>query len=99
MNTELENQQSNTVDSLLPVPQLVAYGLQHVLAMYAGVTPMVLWSMLLSGTGVADAVFMQILMLSAMLAAAPVSLLITLAVARVYSFDAYGQLKNMDKTA
>lgn len=36
MNTELENQQSNTVDSLLPVPQLVAYGLQHVLAMYAG---------------------------------------------------------------
>lgn len=64
-----------------------------------GVTPMILWSMILAGTGVINAVFMQILMLSAMLAAAPVSLLITLAVARVYSFDAYGQLKNIDKAA
>jgi len=38
-------------------------------------------------------------MLSAMLAAAPVSLLITLALARSYFFDAYGQLKNMDNNA
>jgi len=26
----------NTVDSMLPIPQLFAFGLQHVLAMYAG---------------------------------------------------------------
>lgn len=64
-----------------------------------GVTPMVLWSMILAGTDIADAIFMQILMLSAMLAAAPVSLLITLALARSYFFDAYGQLKNMDNNA
>lgn len=29
-------EQKNTVDSMLPVPKLFAYGLQHVLAMYAG---------------------------------------------------------------
>ena len=78
--------------SMIPMLSKMAYIL-------LGVTPLVLWSMILSGTGIVDAVFMQILMLSAMLAAAPVSLLITLAVARAYSFDAYGQLKNMDKTA
>ena len=30
------SEQNNTVDSMLPVPKLFAYGLQHVLAMYAG---------------------------------------------------------------
>lgn len=64
-----------------------------------GVTPMILWSMILSGTAIADAVFFEILILSAMLAAAPVSLLITLTLARRHFFDAYGQLKDMDKNA
>ena len=30
------SEQNNTVDSMLPIPKLFAYGLQHVLAMYAG---------------------------------------------------------------
>jgi putative ABC transport system permease protein len=64
-----------------------------------GVTPMVLWSMILAGTDVAFAVFLQILMLVGMLASAPVSLLVTLLVARRYSFDSYGQLKDIDKNA
>ena len=36
MNTENVKDYENTVDSMVPIPQLVAYGLQHVLAMYAG---------------------------------------------------------------
>ena len=31
-----EHNPINTVDSMLPIPQLFAFGLQHVLAMYAG---------------------------------------------------------------
>lgn len=31
-----EHEQINTVDTMLPIPKLVAFGLQHVLAMYAG---------------------------------------------------------------
>ncbi len=31
-----DQKQTNTVDSMLPIPQLFAFGLQHVLAMYAG---------------------------------------------------------------
>ena len=31
-----DQNQINTVDSMLPIPQLFAFGLQHVLAMYAG---------------------------------------------------------------
>ena len=31
-----DQKQMNTVDSMLPIPQLFAFGLQHVLAMYAG---------------------------------------------------------------
>ena len=30
------SEQNNTVDSMMPIPKLFAYGLQHVLAMYAG---------------------------------------------------------------
>ena len=30
------SEQNNTVDSMLPIPKLFAYGLQHVLSMYAG---------------------------------------------------------------
>lgn len=36
MSTEKNVSQENTVDTLLPMPKLFAYGLQHVLAMYAG---------------------------------------------------------------
>ena len=31
-----DQNQINTVDSMLPIPQLFVFGLQHVLAMYAG---------------------------------------------------------------
>ena len=78
--------------SMIPTLSKMAYIL-------LGVTPLVLWSMMLAGTTVIDAVFFQILILSAMLAAAPVSLLITLALARGYFFVAYGQLKIIKKEA
>lgn len=78
--------------SMIPMLSKMAYIL-------LGVTPLVLWSMMLAGTTVIDAVFFQILILAAMLAAAPISLLITLALARGYFFDAYGQLKNIEKEA
>ncbi len=46
------SEQNNTVDTMLPIPKLFAYGLQHVLAMYAGAVavPIIIAQAILSST-------------------------------------------------
>lgn len=58
-----------------------------------GVSPVVLWSMLISGVGVVEAVAFQILILMAFLCASVVSVTITLVVSRRFLIDDYSQLK------
>lgn len=61
--------------------------------MVSGVSPLILWIMLLTGTGILEALAYQLLIMILMFAASLSSLLITLYAARRYSFDEYDQLK------
>lgn len=58
-----------------------------------GVTPLVLWGMLLAGTDILTAFYVQILLLAAMFCTSVVSVVVTLLVARRFAFDAYLRLK------
>lgn len=58
-----------------------------------GVTPLILWAMLLSGVALVTAIAYQILILILLFSTSLVSLLITLQAARRYSFDEYDKLK------
>ena len=60
-------------------------------------TPMVLWTMLLAGASVYDAVFVQLIAIATMLAAAPLALIFSLFLTRRYAFDAYGRLLPKEK--
>ena len=62
-----------------------------------GVTPMVMWAMLLAGSDVYSAVLMQLLTFAMVLAASPLALLLTLMLAKRYAFDEYGKLKSQEK--
>jgi putative ABC transport system permease protein len=59
-----------------------------------GLSPLVMWSMLLSGASVLAAVEYQILIMIATFCVSMISVVITLWVARHYSFDEYGQIKD-----
>ncbi len=59
-----------------------------------GLSPLVMWSMLLSGASVLVAVEYQILIMIATFCVSMISVVITLWVARHYSFDEYGQIKD-----
>ena len=61
-----------------------------------GVTPMVMWAMLLAGSDVYSAVLMQLLTFAMVLAASPLALLLTLMLAKRYAFDEYGKLKSQE---
>ncbi|MBQ7471592.1 MAG: ABC transporter permease [Prevotella sp.] len=62
-----------------------------------GITPLLLWGMLLAGSDVLTAVCVQILMLAAMFCTSVLSVVITLLVARRFAFDAYLRLKQDNK--
>ena len=57
-----------------------------------GVTPAVMWVMLLAGTDVYSAILIELLALAVMLAASPLALLLTLVLTKRYTFDEYGKL-------
>lgn len=57
---------------------------------------MVMWAMLLAGSDVYSAVFVELLTLAMVLAASPLALLLTLVLAKRYAFDEYGKLKSQD---
>ena len=60
-----------------------------------GMSPVLLWSMLLGGTDILTAVVFQVTMSIVMLCTSMISLLITLRIARSYSFDSYERLRNV----
>ena len=57
---------------------------------------MVMWAMLLAGSDVYSAVFVELLTLAMVLAASPLALLLTLMLAKRYAFDEYGKLKSQE---
>lgn len=57
-----------------------------------GATPVIFWSMLLTGSDVFTALFAQIFLLIAVISATIVSVVVTLFVAKRYAFDAYDAL-------
>jgi putative ABC transport system permease protein len=56
-------------------------------------SPLVVWALLLGGSSVAEAIAVQLLVLVAGFTASVVALVVALFVARRYSFDGYGRLK------
>ena len=69
----------------------------HMSYIAVSTTPMVLWTMLLAGASVYDAVFAQLIAIATMLAAAPLALIFSLFLTRRYAFDAYGRLLPKEK--
>lgn len=67
--------------------------ISHMAMQVVGVSPLLLWGMLLGGMKPVLAVGIQVLMLLAMLCSSLLSVVITLYVARRFAFDAYLQLK------
>ena len=65
--------------------------------MMMGMTPVVMWSMLIEGSGIITAVAFQILLLIATFCASVVSIIVTLRVASKLSVDKYGKLKDMNQ--
>lgn len=63
-----------------------------------GMSPVMLWSMLLGGADVLTAVVFQVTMLIVMLCTSMVSVLITLWVARRYTFDDYERLRHVSQS-
>lgn len=71
--------------------------LKKISGVVMGMAPVVLFAMLLSGVGIVAAMEYQVLLLILSLAATMTSVLVTLLVARKYTFDDYGQLSQMLK--
>ena len=61
--------------------------------MLIGVSPIVLWSMMLAGAGVFTALAFQLVLLIAMFSASMISVIVTVMVSRRYLLDDYHQLK------
>jgi hypothetical protein len=61
--------------------------------MLIGVSPIVLWSMMLAGAGVFTALAFQLVLLIAMFSASMISVIVTVVVSRRYLLDDYHQLK------
>lgn len=61
--------------------------------MLIGVSPLVLWSMMLAGAGVFTALAFQLVLLIAMFSASMISVIVTVVVSRRYLLDDYHQLK------
>ena len=61
--------------------------------MLIGVSPIVLWSMMLAGAGVFTALAFQLVLLIAMFSASIISVIVTVVVSRRYLLDDYHQLK------
>jgi len=66
-------------------------------AIVVGLSPIVMWTMLLSGVSVVLAVEYQVLIFVVIFCTSMVSLVVTLWVARKYSFDEYGRLNEISK--
>lgn len=62
-----------------------------------GVSPLVMWGMLLGGASVFTAVACQVVLLIAMFTAAVLSIIVTVAVSRRYLLDDYAQLKGTER--
>lgn len=62
-----------------------------------GVSPLVMWGMLLGGASVPAAVACQVVLLVAMFTAAVLSIIVTVAVSRRYLLDDYAQLKGTER--
>ena len=65
--------------------------------MLIGVSPIVLWSMMLAGAGVFTALAVQLVLLIAMFSASMISVIVTVAVSRRYLLDDYAQLKGTER--
>lgn len=61
--------------------------------MLIGVSPIILWSMMLAGAGVFTALAFQLVLLIAMFSASMISVIVTVVVSRRYLLDDYHQLK------
>ena len=61
--------------------------------MLIGVSPIVLWSMMLAGAGVFTALAFQLVLLIAMFSASMISVIVTVVVSRRYLLDDYHRLK------
>lgn len=61
--------------------------------MLIGVSPIVLWSMMLAGAGVFTALAFQLVLLIAMFSASMISVIVTVVISRRYLLDDYHQLK------
>ena len=62
-----------------------------------GISPIVVWAMLMLGWDIYVAILTQLIGLAMMLSASSLSLLLTLIIAKRYVFDAYGNLKSNEK--
>lgn len=62
--------------------------------MLIGVSPIVLWSMMLAGAGVFTALAFQLVLLIAMFSASMISVIVTVLVSRRYLLDDYHRLKD-----
>lgn len=58
-----------------------------------GSTPVIMWAMVMNGSGIAVALAWQLLLVALMFAASVFSIVVTLFAARRYSFDEYDKLK------
>jgi putative ABC transport system permease protein len=67
-------------------------------AIVVGLSPIMMWAMLLSGMSVVAAVEYQVLIIIVTFCAPMISVVMTLWAARKYSFDEYDRLKNVSKT-
>lgn len=72
-----------------------AYYISRMTYLVVGLSPVVIWSMLLSGSSVIAAVEYQALLIIACFCTSIVALAATLWIARRYAFDAYNQLKDI----
>ena len=76
------------------IQKSLAPGISRMAGLAVGVVPLVMWAMVVCGASVADAVALQILLVLASLFASVVAVVVTLVVARRYSLDAYGRIRD-----
>ena len=81
------------------IEQSMQPGIRTMATMAAGTSPVVMWSMLMSGKSALEAAGWQVLIVLAVFASSVVAVCVALEVARRYVVDGYAMLKIKDKAA
>ena len=74
------------------IQKSLAPGISRMAGLAVGIVPLVMWTMVVCGASVFDAVSLQILFVLAGVFASMLAVVVSLAVARRYSLDAYGSI-------